>query len=102
MITNFTKLPVLLVAMFLVDSLGIFSRYEFRYQTATSLIILILGVLVIAIGGYTFRKVNTTVNPMTPELTSHLVKEGIYSTSRNPMYLGFFLGFWHMRYFFGI
>ncbi len=35
-----------------------------------------------------FRKVRTTVNPLRPENTSSLITEGLYSMTRNPMYLG--------------
>lgn len=38
-----------------------------------------------------FRKAKTTVNPVRPENTSTLVDSGIYSLSRNPMYLGLLL-----------
>ncbi|WP_202636650.1 methyltransferase family protein [Rugosibacter aromaticivorans] len=43
-----------------------------------------------------FRRVSTTVNPMKPEMTSSLVCSGIYSVTRNPMYVGllFFLVAW--------
>ena len=36
----------------------------------------------------TFRASRTTINPMKPESTSELVEGGVYSFSRNPMYLG--------------
>ena len=36
--------------------------------------------------GFVRRK--TTVNPLRPENTSHLVCDGFYRISRNPMYLG--------------
>ncbi|WDS38190.1 MAG: isoprenylcysteine carboxylmethyltransferase family protein [Pseudoxanthomonas sp.] len=35
-----------------------------------------------------FRRVGTTVNPMRPQASSHLVTGGLYRYSRNPMYLG--------------
>jgi len=38
-------------------------------------------------GVATFRKANTTVNPMKPHAAS-LVTWGVYAISRNPMYLG--------------
>jgi len=38
-----------------------------------------------------FRKANTTVNPLTPESISSLVVSGIFSRTRNPMYLALLL-----------
>jgi protein-S-isoprenylcysteine O-methyltransferase Ste14 len=39
-------------------------------------------------GVITFRRANTTVNPMQPQNTSSLVTTGIYKLTRNPMYVG--------------
>ncbi len=38
-----------------------------------------------------FRKANTTVNPLTPESISSLVVSGIFRRTRNPMYLALLL-----------
>jgi protein-S-isoprenylcysteine O-methyltransferase Ste14 len=43
----------------------------------------------VAIGGVvSFRRARTTVNPLKPETTATLVSTGVYSFTRNPMYLG--------------
>lgn len=42
-------------------------------------------------GGLAFRRARTTVNPLQPQSASSLVRGGIYSRTRNPMYLGFAL-----------
>lgn len=43
----------------------------------------------IAIGGVlSFRRAKTTVNPLKPETSASLVSTGVYSLTRNPMYLG--------------
>jgi protein-S-isoprenylcysteine O-methyltransferase Ste14 len=39
----------------------------------------------------TFRKARTTLNPMKPEASSALVTSGVFSRSRNPIYLGMLL-----------
>ena len=46
----------------------------------------------VAIGGVaSFRRAKTTVNPLKPETSVALVSTGVYSISRNPMYLGMVL-----------
>jgi len=39
-------------------------------------------------GIMSFRRAQTTVNPMKPETASSLVSSGIYRVTRNPMYVG--------------
>ena len=44
---------------------------------------------VVALGGVmSFRRAKTTVNPLKPETSATLVSTGVYSFTRNPMYLG--------------
>lgn len=50
-----------------------------------------LGIGVTLAGVVAFKRARTTVNPMTPEATSSIVRTGIYRWTRNPMYLGFLL-----------
>jgi protein-S-isoprenylcysteine O-methyltransferase Ste14 len=46
----------------------------------------------VALGGVaSFRRARTTVNPLKPETTAALVVTGVYSFTRNPMYLGMVL-----------
>ena len=50
-----------------------------------------LGVVgaAVALGGViSFRRAKTTVNPLKPETSATLVSTGVYSFTRNPMYLG--------------
>jgi protein-S-isoprenylcysteine O-methyltransferase Ste14 len=48
----------------------------------------IIGLTIIVIGVKTFHKSDTTVNPLNPSEASHLVTHGVFSYTRNPMYLG--------------
>ena len=60
--------------------------------------LLVAGVLAavgatVAMGGVmSFRRAQTTVNPLRPETSAALVSTGVYSVTRNPMYLGMMLG----------
>jgi protein-S-isoprenylcysteine O-methyltransferase Ste14 len=47
-----------------------------------------LGVAVALGGVVSFHRARTTVNPLKPETSAALVSTGVYSISRNPMYLG--------------
>jgi protein-S-isoprenylcysteine O-methyltransferase Ste14 len=50
--------------------------------------IAVAGVLTAIAGIAQFRRAQTTVNPLRPETASTLVVSGIYTRTRNPMYLG--------------
>jgi protein-S-isoprenylcysteine O-methyltransferase Ste14 len=50
-----------------------------------------LGVAISVMAFGRFRRVRTTVNPLDPSKATHLVTDGVFSVSRNPMYLGLML-----------
>lgn len=90
------KLPVMFVfimvlLMYVVDATGVGIRFHFSYQGCISAAVFLSGLGIIAIGGYTFKKADTTVNPRNPEQATSLVTTGVYRFSRNPMYIGFLL-----------
>ena len=54
-----------------------------------------LGIAVACVGlafnvspKFAFRRARTTVNPLRPDAVSHLVTDGPYRITRNPMYVG--------------
>jgi protein-S-isoprenylcysteine O-methyltransferase Ste14 len=47
-----------------------------------------MGIAVSVGGILAFRRAHTTVNPLKPETAAALVSTGVYSVTRNPMYLG--------------
>jgi len=49
------------------------------------------GLAICALGVLPFRRAGTTVDPTRPERASALVTTGVYSMTRNPMYLGMLL-----------
>lgn len=61
------------------------------WRSAFALMCYSLGSAIILAGVLTFRRMKTTVNPLTPEATTTMVTSGIYRVTRNPMYLGFLL-----------
>jgi protein-S-isoprenylcysteine O-methyltransferase Ste14 len=65
--------------------------WEAPARVPLAIALAISGVVVSALGVWEFRKAKTTVNPTKPESTSALVTSGIYTRTRNPMYLGFLL-----------
>lgn len=61
------------------------------FRLPASLIFLLVGVWMCAAGVLEFRRAQTTVDPRKPESSASLVSSGIYSVTRNPMYVGFTL-----------
>jgi len=64
-------------------------------------LILLLGVATAVLATLLFKKDQTTVNPRNPEEATTLVTSGIFSITRNPMYLGLFLSISSTILFFG-
>jgi len=63
------------------------------------LFLLSIAVLVGISAIVSFRKHKTTVNPTKPETSSTIVSSGIYSFSRNPMYLAMLLSLISLAYY---
>jgi|TARA_B110000305_G_scaffold113957_1_gene128181 protein-S-isoprenylcysteine O-methyltransferase Ste14 len=89
-----TKIPppvVALIAMLLTflsrNYLDIFYLHP-HLQRTLFLLFLVIGVSVIFLATRQFKISKTTVNPLKPESASSLVTSGIFSRTRNPMYLG--------------
>jgi protein-S-isoprenylcysteine O-methyltransferase Ste14 len=85
--------PVALTVLFAL-MMWLMSTYEasltflLPWRRAIAFLVCGLG-LAIGLGGVVaFRRVDTTVNPITPEATTSIVTSGLYRFSRNPMYLG--------------
>ncbi|NNC69291.1 MAG: isoprenylcysteine carboxylmethyltransferase family protein [Flavobacteriaceae bacterium] len=73
--------------MWLIKKFTSQEHFNFEYQNEMSLILLLIGVILGILAIYSFRKAQTTVDPLSPEKATSLVKSGIYKYSRNPMYL---------------
>lgn len=56
-----------------------------------SIIVALSGLSIVVIAFRQFQKAKTTINPLDPSQASRIVSTGIFSVSRNPMYVGFSL-----------
>ena len=61
------------------------------FRLLVAVLLFATGVAVALGGVASFRRARTTVNPLKPETTAALVATGVYSFTRNPMYLGMVL-----------
>ncbi len=88
------KVPPVIVVAITVFLMWVIEKYlpvEFLALNAPKWIIIltsILGIVCIVLGVIQFSVKKTTVNPHKPEDSTSLVSSGIYSISRNPMYMG--------------
>ena len=62
--------------------------YALPLRTPLAILIGVAGLLCNLLPKLRFGRAGTTVNPMRPESTRHLVVDGLHRYSRNPMYLG--------------
>ncbi len=77
------------LAMWLVAGALPMLRRDFPGRRAAALALLVLGSAICIAGVIEFRRARTTTNPLRPGAASSLVVTGIYTRTRNPMYLGF-------------
>lgn len=67
---------------------------ETSYSVLWSLLVILLvvtGLAIIILAGLTLHFGKTTLDPRRPEQTARLITEGVFSFSRNPVYLGLLL-----------
>ncbi len=63
-------------------------EYVLALSTPVAILVGIVGLVCNLLPKLRFRHFRTTVNPMRPQATCHLVVDGLHRYSRNPMYLG--------------
>ncbi len=90
------KFPVafvasLFVVMVFFDKSNLGGVISIPYHKPIALFLLFLGAIVIAMAVISFKHAHTTLNPETPNAATSLIKSGIFSVSRNPIYVGFLL-----------
>ena len=86
------KIPPPIVTLFfglcIYLSRPYFPEFSFSILNTLSTISFVLGITVFATAVSSFKRQNTTVNPISIEKASSLVVNGVFKYSRNPMYLG--------------
>jgi protein-S-isoprenylcysteine O-methyltransferase Ste14 len=83
-----------LVAMFFIsrfDQTLVLKADNFSLNTLLATTLVISGIAIAILGIKQFRKSDTTVNPLRPDTASILVTSGVFTLTRNPMYLGMLL-----------
>jgi protein-S-isoprenylcysteine O-methyltransferase Ste14 len=88
--------PLALTLVFAIGMLAVsrfLPAYSFSHLASNglSLLLVVIGAFFCVYGILEFRRSKTTVDPRFPNNSSSLVTNGVYSISRNPMYLGFSL-----------
>ena len=61
------------------------------WQVSAALALVAIGATFDLAALWAFHRARTTINPMKPQATTHLVTSGVYRLTRNPMYLGLLL-----------
>jgi protein-S-isoprenylcysteine O-methyltransferase Ste14 len=79
---------VAVIAMWWIGRSVAIGTYSFAHQAAIGIGLVVLGVAIVGVSLRSFALMGTTPNPMQPQKATELVTSGVYSLSRNPMYVG--------------
>lgn len=91
------KIPPVVVALITGACMWLAARavpgieVSFPGHDVVSGMVALSGGFMALLGVVAFSRAGTTINPMKPGSSSSLVEAGIYSVTRNPMYLGVLL-----------
>ena len=79
---------VTIVFLFVIFFTKDIFRFSIELPILLGYITIVAGLIIIFVAAKQFKAANTTINPTKPETASVLVSNGVFSYSRNPMYLG--------------
>ena len=100
-----TKIPPPIIALTCIVinylSTYLINPIKFPNIEIIGILILLVGLITAMLAIFLFKKDKTTVNPINPEEATTLVTTGIFSITRNPMYLGLFFVIFSTVLFFG-
>jgi protein-S-isoprenylcysteine O-methyltransferase Ste14 len=91
------KIPPVAIVLCTASLMWVVARFlpvgdvQLPARTFSAITCAAVGVAASGVGVMAFRRARTTVNPTSPGATSSLVHSGVYSLTRNPMYVGFLL-----------
>lgn len=101
------KLPPMLVSLmlgiFMWAAAFIFPSFTvlLPLRLPVSLFMAIIGFAIVFISGHSFTNAKTSFNPVQFDKVTSLVTSGVYSFTRNPMYLGVMTAFIGWAYYLG-
>lgn len=77
--------------MWVVDQRFPIGQFDLSFKLPLAILFAIAGIALVVTAMLAFRNASTTVDPFRPEEASKLVAHGIFSYSRNPMYISLLL-----------
>jgi len=81
---------ILIAALFIMRAIASFDPFiqAWAYSISLGWLFVVIGCAISLSGMRSFVRAKTTVDPLNPQKASRLVTSGIFSFTRNPMYLG--------------